>query len=146
MSICKLSTTNTSEKQTTLTSYIRQTNNKSPHPTAQLKHDISNLIWNPTKRRPIWTQENQKDITSIPSKQCTGITTTSNQCTGKTVEQKTNPSKGITSYLSATSSDDANSTPSRENTQLSSSLVNNIVEPLIQEMRVLKDSVHNDYV
>ena len=97
------------------------------------------------KKANMDTEENRKDIISIPSKQCTGITTPSKQCTGTTVEQETNPSKGIISYLSAASSDDANSTPSRENTQLSSSLVNNIVEPLIQEMRVLKDSVHNDY-
>ena len=92
------------------------------------------------------TEEYRKDMTSIPSKQCTGITTPSKQSTGRTVEQKINPSNGITSYLSATSSDDdVNSTPSPKNTQLSSSHVNNIVEPLIQEMRVLKDSVHNDY-
>ena len=97
------------------------------------------------KKANMDTEENQKDITSISCKQYTGITTPSKQCTGTTVEQKTNPSKGITSYLSAASSDDAKSTPSRENTQLSSSLVKNIVEPLIQELRVLKDSVHNDY-
>ena len=41
--------------------------------------------------------------------------------------------------------DGAHSTPSEENTQLPSSIVNNIVQPLIQEMRLLKDSVHNDY-
>ena len=64
------------------------------------------------KKANMDTEENRKDITSIPSKQCTGITTPSKQCTGTTVEQKTNPSKGITSYLSAASSDDAISTPS----------------------------------
>ena len=79
MSICKPLTTNTFEKQTTLTSYIRQTNNKSPHPTAQLKCAISNLSppdMEPNQKKAnIDTEENRKDITSIPSKQHTGITT-----------------------------------------------------------------------
>ena len=57
-----------------------------------------------------------------------------------------NHSNGITSHRAAANNDDgAYSTPSVENTQLPSSLVNNIVQPLIQEMRLLKDSVHNDY-
>ena len=32
-----------------------------------------------------------------------------------------------------------------ENAQSATSLINNIVGPLIQEMRVLKESVHSDY-
>ena len=150
MSICKPSTSNTSEKQTTLTSYIRQTYNKSPNPTTQLKCDISNLSPPDTepnqKKANMNTEEHRKDITSIPPKQCTSITTHFKESTSRTVEQEMNPSNGITSYFAAANSDDdANSIPSRENTQLPSSLVNNIVEPLIQEMRVLKDSLHNDY-
>ena len=98
------------------------------------------------KKANMDTEEHRKDITSIPPKQCTSITTPFKESTGRTVEQKINPSNDITSYLAATSSDDdANSIPSWENSQLPSSLVNNTVEPLIQEMRVLKDSVHNDY-
>ena len=86
------------------------------------------------------TEEDQKDITSMPPKQCTGITTPFKESTSRPVEQEMNPSNGITSHLADANSDDgAYSTPSLENTQLPSSLVNNIVQPLIQEMRVLKD-------
>ena len=146
MSICKPSTSNTSEKQTTLTSYIRQIYNKSPNPTTQLKHDINNLsppdIEPCQKKANMNTEEHQNDITSMPPKQCTSITTS----TSRPVEQEMNPSNGITSHLATTNSDDgAYSTSPLENTQLPSSLVNNIIRPLIQEMRVLKDSVHNDY-
>ena len=144
-------TSSTSKKQTTLTSYIRQTHNKSPNPTTQLKkRDISNLSPpdiepNQTKAN-MNTEEHQKDITSMPLKQCTGITTSFKENTSRPPEQEMNHSNGITSHQAAANNDDdAYSTPSVENTQLPSSLVNNIVQPLIQEMRLLKDSVHNDY-
>ena len=151
MSICIPLTSSTSEKQTTLTSYIRQIHNKSPNPTTQLKkHDISNLsppdIEPKQKKANMNTEEHQKDITSMPPKQCTGITTSFKENTSRPVEQEMNHSNGITSHWAATNNDDgAYSTPSVENTQLPSSLVNNIVQPFIQEMRLLKDSVHNDY-
>ena len=84
MSICKPSTSSTSKKQTALTSYIRQAHVKSPNPTTQLKkRDISNLsppdIEPNQKKANMNTEEHQKDITSMPLKQCmqqcTGITT-----------------------------------------------------------------------
>ena len=100
MSICKPSTSNTSKKQTTLTSYIRQTYNKSPNPTTQLKCDISNLSPPETepnqKKANMNTEEHRKDITSISPKQCTGITTPFKESTSRTVEQEINPSNGIT--------------------------------------------------
>ena len=154
MSICKPSTSGTSEKQTTLTSYIRQAHVKSPNPTTQLKKcDISNLsppdIEPNQKKANMNTEEYQKDITSMPLKQCmqqcTNITTSFKENTSIPPEQEMNHSNGITSHQAVANNDDgAYSTPSVENTQLPSSLVNNIVQPLIQEMRLLKDSVHND--
>ena len=57
-----------------------------------------------------------------------------------------NLNNGTISHQVVANNDDGTySTPSVENTQLPSSIVNNIVQPLIQEMRLLKDSVHNDY-
>ena len=47
--------------------------------------------------------------------------------------------------LTSTIFEDINIPTTRDNTQSSTSLINNIVGPLIQEMRVLKESVHNDY-
>ena len=144
-------TSSTSEKQTTLTSYIRQTYNKSPNPTTQLKkRDISNLslpdIEPNQKKANMNTEEHQKDIASMHPKQCTSITKPFKENASRPVEQEMNPSNSTTSHLAAANSDDgAYSTPSLENTQLPSSLVNNIVQPLIQEIRLLKDSVHNDY-
>ena len=81
------------------------------------------------------TEEHQKDITSMPPKQCTGITTSFKESTSIPVEQEMNPSNGITSHQAAANSDDgAYSTSSLGNTQLPSSFVNNLVQPLIQEM------------
>ena len=92
------------------------------------------------------TEEHQKDITSMAPKQCTSITTSFKENTSRPVEQEMNHSNGTTSHRAAANNDDGTYlTPSIENTQLPSSLVNIIVQPLIQEMRLLKDSVHNDY-
>ena len=151
MSICKALTSSTSEKQTTLTSYIKQTHVKSPSPTTQLKKcDISNLsppdIEPHQKKANMNIEEHRKDITSMPLKQCIGITTSFKENTSRPPEQEMNLSNGTISHQVVTNNDDgAYSTPSVENTQLPSSIVNNIVQPLIQEMRLLKDSVHNDY-
>ena len=151
MSICKALTSSTSEKQTTLTSYIKQTHVKSPNPTTQLKkHDISNLsppdIEPHQKKANMNIEEHQKGITSMPLKQCTGITTSFKENTSRPPEQEKNLSNSTSSHQVVANNDDgAYSTPSVENTQLPFSIVNNIVQPLIQEMRLLKDSVHNDY-
>ena len=151
MSICKALTSSTSKKQTTLTSYIKQTYVKSPNPTIQLKKcDISNLsppdIEPHQKKANMNTEEHQKDITSMPLKQHTGITTSFKENTSRPQEQEMNTSNSTISHQIVTNNDDgAHSTSSEENTQLPSSIVNNIVQPLIQEMRLLKDSVHNDY-
>ena len=57
-----------------------------------------------------------------------------------------NTSNGTISHQLVTTNDDAaHMTSSEENPQLPSSIVNNIVQPLIEEMRLLKDSVHNGY-
>ena len=82
----------------------------------------------------------------MPLKQCTSITTSFKENTSRPPEQEMNLSNGTISHQVVANNDDGTySTPSVENTQLPSSIVNNIVQPLIQEMRLLKDSVHNDY-
>ena len=144
MSICKALTSSTSEKQTTLTSYIKQTHVKSPNPTTQLKKcDISNLSppdIDPHQKKANMNEEHQKDITSMPLKQCTSITTSFKENTSRPLEQEMNLTNGTISHQVVTYNDDGTySTPSVENTQLPSSIVNNIVQPLIQEMRLLKD-------
>ena len=52
-------------------------------------------------------------------------------------------SKGITRTEKTTTPEEGKSTISED--LLSASLINNIVGPLIQEMCVLKESIHSDY-
>ena len=80
MSIGKNTTVNTTKKQTTLTSFIKHI--QSPQPTHNLKQAISNL--SPPKVEQTLNKANMepekkcKDITSLHSNQCTGITKANN--------------------------------------------------------------------
>ena len=90
-----------------------------------------------------------KDITSLHSNQCTGITkanNTSNQAHAELSQiAPIGTCAGITPLLTSNSFEDINIPTTRDNAQSSTSLINNIVGLLIQEMRVFKESVHNDY-
>ena len=65
-------------------------------------------------------------------------------CTGITLDSDSDPSHIAVS--STTSQMESNIIPTiNKNAQTVTSLINNIVGPLIQEMRVLEESVHSDY-
>ena len=90
------------------------------------------------------------DITSLHYNQCTGITKVNNTSNPTHAELSqivpVGTSTGITPLLLTSNSfEDINIPTTGDNAQSSTSLINNIVGPLIQEMRVLKKSVHNDY-
>ena len=90
-----------------------------------------------------------KDITSLHPNQCTGITKVNNTNNPTHAElSQTVPvgtCTGITPLLTSTSFEVINIPTTHDNAQSSTSLINNTVGPLIQEMRVLEESAHNDY-
>ena len=131
MSTSKQQTTVVSDKQRTLTSYIMHSR-ESPNPT-QIKHNISNL--SPPESEPIQKKTNMDESRN-------GIT----QLSGSIDSNHVSNSNGITkSKQHDTKYDDHIVTNPIVNSQVPSELIGNIVEPLILEMRLLKDSVHDGY-
>ena len=131
MSTSKQRMTVVSDKQRTLTSYITHSR-ESPNP-IQIKQSISNL--SPPESEPIQIKANMDES-------CNGIT----QVSASTDSNHASNSNGITkSKQHDTKDDDHVATNPIVNSQVPSELIGNIVEPLILEMRPLKDSVHAGY-
>ena len=132
MSTSKQRTLSITDKQRTLTSFVTQSKN-SPNAT-QIKRNNSNL--SPPESEPIQKKanmsENHKDITEAQPITNHLMELSSNSTTVQKLEEKEVTDQ--TKHNTATSSNTG-----------TIELVGNIVEPLILEMRLLKESVHNGY-
>ena len=132
MSTIKQCSLTSSEKQRTLTSF--GTNSKSSPVAAQIKRNNSNL--SPPESEPIHKKanmsENCKDITDAESTTNHCMETSSNGITDQKPDENNDTNQ--TNYSTTNSSN-----------KVTSELVGSIVEQLIVEMRLLKESVHDGY-
>ena len=132
MSTSKQRSLTSTDKQRTLISFV--THSKSSPIATQIKRNNSNL--SPPESEPIHKKanisENRKDITEAQPITNHLMETSSNGITVRKLEENNDTDQ--TSY----------STTNSSNT-VTTELVGNIVEPLILEMRLLKESVHDGY-